>query len=151
MVRSLAGVLLGGGMRFFHKECNAIVVWVKTRNLKVAKVDCDGLTGSIIVSESEIEEMLRQSNELWGAALPYYLKVADTFTEGALSLSNATELVESGVEKASFLIAAYQDGGLITISNAQFEFQKQARAADWWRPESRSVRFLSRLQRLFRS
>jgi hypothetical protein len=42
--------------------------------------------------------------------------------------------VEAVFVHGKFLLAAYQDGGLISVSGLQLSFQKRAEPADWWAP-----------------
>ena len=81
-----------------------------------------------------IEDMLRKTDTLWGLSLPYYLRISTSAETQAAPLDDAVARIESARPSDEFVIVAYQDGGIISVSGRQLPFQEHAKRADWWRP-----------------
>ena len=130
-------------MRYLHYEADGIREYVSSHGLAVMKFDFEGRSESTFEGADAIEEMLKRSETLWGTALPYYLYISEGLAAGRLLLKQAVVEIEASTGTEKFLVVAYQDGGLISISAAMLPFQMTARSADWWAPytsASRSVR-----------
>jgi hypothetical protein len=52
-----------------------------------------------------------------------------------VSISEAVAKREALASAEDFLVVAYQDGGLISISGTLLPFQEIAQPAEWWRPK----------------
>ena len=94
----------------------------------------DGQSTSTPVPWSTIDEMLVQSNLLYGLSLPYYLIVSPEIEIKNQPIHEAVSRIETSKTRDEFLIIAYQDGGLITVSGAKLPFQNDAKKANWWWP-----------------
>jgi hypothetical protein len=110
----------------------------------VVAAQCQGrLSERLSLPEKKTDIYRTGAHTLWGAALPYYFIVSKLIEAGTISLKEAVANIEASPADDRFLIVAYQDGGLITVSAAALPFQLGARKADWWRPykfASRSLR-----------
>jgi hypothetical protein len=76
--------------------------------------------------------MLEQSQTLWGTSLPHFLRVSKSKVANCLSIGEAVAKTEELVSSEDFLIVAYQDGGLISISGTLLPFQESEKSAEWW-------------------
>jgi hypothetical protein len=132
-------------MRYLHDEGFRICEYASSLGLAVTRCDVENKSSPTAVEANAIGEMLKSSEILWGAALPYYLCISETFEAKAPSLKEAVLQVEASTDRKKFLIIAYQDGGLISVSGAMLPFQIDARTAEWWAPyKSASARFSKR-------
>lgn len=121
-------------MRFLHVEADALSAYLRSRGLPLSRCERKGSSRPSPVDESAIPQMLKATDTLWGAHLPYYLRVG-TFDEGVPPpLRELVAQIEAQPDAGRFLIVAYQDGGLISVSGLILPFQIEARPADWWRP-----------------
>ena len=82
-----------------------------------------------------IEEMLEQSQTLWGLSVPHFICVSKSIATNCVSIDEAVAKTEGLESHDDFLIVAYQDGGLISISGRLLPFQEIAEPAEWWRPK----------------
>ncbi len=121
-------------MRFIHKSADEICEYVTDRELIVLRCANDGRSSEVVVLTSAIMEMLKQSETLWGLALPYYLSISSAQQPSCLDLSRAVSKIEAAADSRNFLLVAYQDGGLISVSSVLLPFQKDSDRADWWKP-----------------
>ncbi len=121
-------------MRYIHEEVDDICSYVSGSGLKVFACGYDGLSAPQERPQNVIAELLRRSETLWGTRLDYYLSISRKSDPPRLSLHQAVGEVESSHVYDWFLLAAYQDGGAISISGVMFPFQQQAPNADWWQP-----------------
>jgi hypothetical protein len=129
-------------MRFLHSEAASIRAYVEAHELTVTKCDFERKSSSFLVDTNSIEELLSQSDTLWGSALPYYLYVSKLFEASAPSLKEAATVVEASAETDKFLLIAYQDGGVISVSGLALPFQASAKRAEWWAPYKSAARSL---------
>ncbi|NGP17027.1 hypothetical protein [Devosia aurantiaca] len=120
-------------MRYLHRAVTGIIEHIEASRLQVWKVTVDSVQ-HVTSATGEAEDMMTQSELLYGDVLEHYLVVADTAPQLAQQIECAVRDVESGASLASFLLVAYQDGGLISVSAGELPFQSVAEAADWWRP-----------------
>jgi hypothetical protein len=79
--------------------------------------------------------MLEQSQSLLGLSLPHFISVSNSIAANCVSLDKAVAKTEALGSGEDFLIVAYQDGGLISISGTLLPFQEIAELAEWWRPK----------------
>jgi hypothetical protein len=121
-------------MRYLHRSADEICRYVRSGSLAVTKCDYAASSPPIAVNASAIEEMLKRSETLWGLALPYYLCVSEAVETEGIPLKEAVSKIEASSAKDRFLIVAYQDGGIISVSGIMLPFQEEARIADWWAP-----------------
>jgi hypothetical protein len=133
----------GISMRYFHLNAERMSGYVSASGLVVARCDFGAMALPIVVDASAIETMLKRSETLWGAALPYYLRVSRSAEAHARSLKEAVAQIEASAEGETFLAVAYQDGGLISVSGVLLPFQVDAESGDWWRPYKYASRSLS--------
>jgi len=121
-------------MRYLHNNVLDIIDYVHSKDLTIESYSYDG---SLMITDpgpNLIGDMLKKSETLWGSNLPYYLRVLTPGKSAALSLKEAVARIEGRPLSDDFLLVAYQDGGLISISGEVLPFQRGARAAQWWRP-----------------
>jgi hypothetical protein len=83
---------------------------------------------------SALDRYLQESNALWGLGPKYFITIGRD-PPPRLSLQKAVERVEANGSEDDAVVAAYQDGGLITITREKQAFQAGARPADWWHIE----------------
>jgi hypothetical protein len=119
-------------MRYLHDEAAGIRAYLTLLGLAVTRCDFQRRFQPAPADADACDEMLERSETLWGSALPYYLSVSRSFEADAPALKQAVEAVEASGERDRFLIVAYQDGGLISVSAVELPFQANARPADWW-------------------
>ena len=79
--------------------------------------------------------MLEQSQTLWGLSVPHFICVSKSIATNCVSIDEAVAKTEGLESHDDFLIVAYQDGGLISISGRLLPFQEIAEPAEWWRPK----------------
>jgi hypothetical protein len=130
-------------MRYFHNDAARICAYISASGLSVARCDFEAKTPSIVVGAYAVPSMLQRSETLWGAALPYYLRISRSAEADARSLKKAVELIEGSAEEENFLAVAHHDGGLISVSGVLLPFQVDVEKADWWRPYRYASRCLS--------
>ncbi|MBS0219678.1 MAG: hypothetical protein JSR91_02955 [Proteobacteria bacterium] len=130
-------------MRYLHYEVDEICNYTHSRCLAVSKCDFENKVTPVAVSIDAIEEMLKRSETLWGLALPYYLSIAKSVEANSLTLKEAVEQVEASPSADRFLLVAYQDAGVISVSGVALPFQIAARDAKWWAPYKSASRSLS--------
>jgi hypothetical protein len=75
-----------------------------------------------------------ESHLLWGLAPKRFIYVNDRPPPTGLTLREAVRLAERKGAGTEFVLAGYQDGGLISVSHDKQAFQTDAQPADWWRP-----------------
>jgi hypothetical protein len=121
-------------MRYLHYEAGGIREYRGSLGLTVTRCDFEGRLPSIPADAGAVSEMLERSETLWGTALPYYLYISMAFEARPPMLKQAVVEIEASGGSEKFLIVAYQDGGLISVSGAVLPFQMKARTADWWAP-----------------
>ena len=85
-------------------------------------------------SSALIKEILKETDTLWGTVLPYHASVSRTKETENLPLWEAVARIEAAQEPDRFLVVAYQDGGVTSVSGTRFPFQADARPAEWWEP-----------------
>ena len=121
-------------MRYIHQQADDIIAYIKVAGLELAKCSNNGASAPELAELRSVEDMFARSRTLWGLALPYYIS-ADSRSNGkALPLQEAVTQVEAGTARDKFLLVAYQDGGLISVSAVSLPFQEKASRADWWGP-----------------
>ena len=121
-------------MRFIHQESDEITRYVKSVSMHILRCDNKGSSAPMEEAPDAIDEMLRKTDTLWGLALPYYLIASKVAEIEPMPLDRAVARVEASGLHNEFLIVAYQDGGVISISGDVLPFQEHAKKADWWRP-----------------
>lgn len=121
-------------MRFLHDEAAGICHHIELYKLVVSKCDFEGKFPPEIVGVEEIMALFERSKKLFGLALPYYFVASRSAESRAVVLSDAVNEVEISEGNPNFLIVAYQDGGVVSISKHQLPFQVGAETAEWWRP-----------------
>jgi hypothetical protein len=121
-------------MRYLHQDAAGISKHVASLDLSVQVCSNNGTSAPSATSVHAIEEMLKASDLLFGLVLDYYLTVSKSAQAKCLPLAEAVSAVEASASSEEFLIVAYQDGGVISVSGIQHLFQRQASAAQWWRP-----------------
>jgi hypothetical protein len=121
-------------MRYLHQSADSICAYIRSRGLRGAKCDFEKALPMSAMDVDAIRDMLERANTLWGAALPFYVLVSRTVEADPPSLDEAVSRIEASPDDERFLIVAYQDGGLITVTGKHLPFQVNARKADWWRP-----------------
>jgi hypothetical protein len=121
-------------MRHLHDEAAGILEYMSSHGLTVTRRDFQGRPGTTAETADAIEEMLKRSETLWGTALPYYLYISKGPEGGPLALKQAVVEIEAAAEPERFLVVAYQDGGVISVSGTVLPFQRTARDAAWWAP-----------------
>lgn len=129
-------------MRYLHYEANEICQYVRSRNLTITRCDFESKSSPVTVNVDAVPEMLKKSETLWGLALPYYLAVAESAVGNALALGDAVEQIEATPMTKRFLLVAYQDAGIISVSGMILPFQIAARDAKWWTPYKSASRSL---------
>jgi hypothetical protein len=130
-------------MRYFHLDAAPMCSYVSASGLVVARCDFEAKAPPITVDAGAIAAMLKRSETLWGAALPYYLRVSISAQVTAQSLKDAVEQIEASAEGETFLAVAHHDGGLVSVSGVLLPFQVGAEGGDWWRPYKYASRCLS--------
>jgi hypothetical protein len=122
-------------MRYIHHGADDIREYIKNNRLWVVKRNCDGKPPLEVATPSAIDEMLEKSHPLWGLALPYFISVSKTIESDLVTLAGAVRSVEvAATSDVRFLLVAYQDDGIISVSGTTLPFQTSAKQAEWWRP-----------------
>jgi hypothetical protein len=126
-------------MRYLHYEAGKISRYICENHLHLLKCSYDGVAAPIEAEPGIIAEMFNASETLWGLRLPYYVIASKTPEAEMMSLQEAVSNAETAKIPDAFVVAAYQDGGLITVSGVVLPFQIDALPADWWWPTIRSA------------
>ncbi len=126
-------------MRYLHYEPGKIRDYISENCLRVWKCSFDGSSSPIEAQPDLIVEMFGASQTLWGRRLPYYAVASESSDVERVTLEQVVSEVESLKSSGKFVVAAYEDGGLITASGVVLSFQIDARQADWWWPTVRSA------------
>jgi len=119
-------------MRYLHPNPTKICDYVRVRDLVVSKCHSTEPSPAVVVDTAAIEEMDKTTETLWGTSLPFYLFVSPLIEDKRLLLRDAVASAESWPSKERFLLVAYQDGGLISVSGMVLPFQEEAQTAEWW-------------------
>jgi hypothetical protein len=119
-------------MRFLHERAEGIVDFIESNSLSVFACQNDASQAPIPAQSALIATMLDQSLTLWGDTLRHYAIISSFSEINPVPLSKMVLAIEASPEWASFLIAAYNDGGLISVSGSLLPFQQEAKKADWW-------------------
>jgi hypothetical protein len=119
-------------MRCLHLGAEKICDYVRVRSLVVSKCHSTEPSPVEVVDVVAIKDMDKKTETLWGTRLPYYLFVAPVLEDKGLMLADAVARAESWPSKESFLLVAYEDGGLISVSGMVLSFQEAAAPAEWW-------------------
>src|SRR5260370_37792041 len=118
-------------MRYIHQSVVPIRSYIASRSLSVVKCNSDGSSSPIPITSDAIEEMLEQSQSLWGISLPHFICVSKSIATNCISIDEAVAKMERPESYDDFLIVAYQDGGVISISGRLLPFQEIAEPAEW--------------------
>lgn len=118
-------------MKYIHHNVTSICGFVEDNNLTMKRINSDGRNSGEVSSTSDLIEMLEKSNQLWGTSLDYFFIVADSGIKDNIDLKKAIISIESGA-LPGFILVAYQDGGVISVSGKAYPFQKEAESAAWW-------------------
>ncbi len=122
-------------MKHIHHTHSEIEDYIASNNLAVSQCSNDGLTPPALAPADEVKNMLKESDTLWGTALPTYLLISKHEETKPRTLKEAVSQIESSAADDQFLIVAYQDGGLISVSRAALPFHEGADPAEWWYPK----------------
>ncbi|PKR89713.1 hypothetical protein CXZ10_07385 [Pleomorphomonas diazotrophica] len=118
-------------MRYIHHDVTAICDFIAGNNLNIIRLPPAEQNSSEIFRTANVEDMLEKSHKLWGTNLDYFFIVTDGDLDNNMDIKKAIEYTESGKIRG-FLLAAYQDGGIISVSNKVYPFQEGAEMAAWW-------------------
>jgi hypothetical protein len=122
-------------MRYIHHAADDIREYIERKGLCVVKRSCDGKPPLEVVTPGEIGDMLEQSHTLWGLVLPCFMSVSERMETEVVTLAEAVTSVEAAAASAvRFLVVAYQDDGIISVSGTMLPFQMSAERAEWWGP-----------------
>ena len=122
-------------MRFIHSQVGAIRRFIDSGGFHVFMCRNDSTEEPIKADSTLLDQMLRESRTLWGLALPHYAKVSRSIDFKPISLHDDVSAIEASSATDVFLIVAYQDGGVISVSGSLLAFQEDAEPADWWSPK----------------
>src|SRR5712664_2370475 len=103
-------------MRYLHDQAGEIVRHTKDNRFRLFKCSQDAAIAPTEEGPELIEEMLEKSETLWGTFLPYYAIASRSPEVARMTLEEAVSNVESVPSPDKFVVAAYVDGGLITVS-----------------------------------
>ncbi|WP_370677824.1 hypothetical protein [Pleomorphomonas sp. PLEO] len=118
-------------MKRIHHDVTSICAFISTRKLVITKIRAGKQRFKETASPHDLAEMLEKSNTLWGTKLDYFFFVSDGDAPDNIDLANVVSSVESGAIPG-FILVAYQDGGVISVSNKPYPFQEDAEPAAWW-------------------
>jgi hypothetical protein len=122
-------------MRYIHHAADDIREYIENNGLCVVKRRRDGRPPLEVATPSTIGDMLEQSHTLWGLALPNFVSVSKRAETELVTLADAVMSVEAAAASAvRFLVIAYQDDGIISVSGTVLPFQMSAERAEWWGP-----------------
>jgi hypothetical protein len=116
-------------MQFLHQTADEIYAYIKSRGLHVTKYSADGKSPPTPARPEIVKEMLATSETLWGDSLKWYVGVSGSDAESPLSLHEAVPSIERSVGE-NFLVVAFNDGGIFTISSKLLPFQESAKRVD---------------------
>ena len=119
-------------MRYLHQTPEKICDYVRVRDLVVSKCHSTEALPAVVLDVSAIKDMDKRTETLWGTSLPYYLFVSPLIEDKRLLLRDAVADAESWPSKERFVLVAYQDGGLISVTGMVLPFQEEAQLAEWW-------------------
>ena len=119
-------------MMTLHTDVEKLCAYLVRKNIMLWKSPIDGAESHVASRSDDVREFLRESDLLWGAAHAFYL--ASDRGLAKLSLRIAAAEIRSRNAPDEFLLAAYQDGGLICISGQPLSFHRGEPEADWWEP-----------------
>lgn len=122
-------------MKYIHHTDTGIVDYIAAKNLTVSKCPNDASSPATSAAASDVADMLKKSDLLWGTAMPAYLLVSSSTETTQLPLDEAVSQIENAKASDRFVIIAYQDGGLISVTGTKLPFQENADKADWWYPK----------------
>jgi hypothetical protein len=128
---------LGGliDVRFLHDTSSEISAFCAENKYHVFVVPNKSGTPPTIGKLHAIEDLLHQSQKLWGTSAPFYFVARKSqLLPDDRTLADAVVSVETMAWGDDFLLIAYQDGGLISVSGRRFTFQESAKPAPWWHP-----------------
>lgn len=118
-------------MRYIHDDATSICIFIADNNLKITRHSIDEQCRSNSASTVNILDMQEKSYKLWGTSLDYFFFVSSGEAKEEMDIKKAIEYVESG-KLGGFILVAYQDGGLISVSGKVYPFQERAESAAWW-------------------
>lgn len=118
-------------MRYIHRDVTAVCEFIADNSLTITKLPLSGGSPAELFSVQDIEDMLKKSHKLWGTNLDYFFVVAASGVKKSMDLKKAVEYAESG-DLNGFILIAYQDGGIISVSRIVYPFQEGAELAAWW-------------------
>lgn len=122
-------------MKFLHDDISEIISFAANSGLKVIRITFE-INRPVTLTPGTFDDlygMFEQSKTLWGEDASYYFYLS---TNGSLNdyiPINAVRAVETSTE-ICFLLFAYQDGGVISVSGQVLTFQNDAADASWWLP-----------------
>lgn len=120
-------------MRYLHRSVEPIAEFLESRGLRLFLLDFKGEEPSKPADTTALKGYLEASNLLWGVDPNTYLVATHGVQPGPTTVHEAVEQAETG---GLFLLAlvAYRDGGIISVSNQQFDFQLEIQPCEWWEP-----------------
>lgn len=118
-------------MRYIHYDATSVCDFIANNNLTITRLPIDGRGSGSFSQVRDVASMLEKSHKLWGTYLYYFFAVAGNKLGDNLDMKKAVELAEAG-EFGGFLLIAYQDGGIISVSDRPYSFQEGAEPAAWW-------------------
>ena len=118
-------------MRYIHSDVASVCDFIANNKLTITRLSVDGHGSNNLYQVQDVADMLEKSHKLWGVYLDYFFVVADKKLSDNLDMKNAVEYAEAG-KLNGFLLIAYQDGGVISVSDRAYSFQEGAEPADWW-------------------
>lgn len=119
-------------MMTLHTDVEKVCEYLVRKDMTLWKSPIDGGESPVASRADDVRNFSRESDLLWGAAHAFYL-VSDKGL-AKLSLRSAAAEIKSRNAPDEFLLAAYQDGGLICISGQPVSFQRGEPEAEWWEP-----------------
>jgi hypothetical protein len=142
-------------MRYLHKSVEPIAAFLEGGGLKLFLLDFKGEEPPKPVDANALKPYLEESNLLWGINHNSYLVATHGGAQPDRMMVH--EAVKQAETESSIILAlvAYVDGGIISVSNQQFYFQREAQSGEWWKPTNlsqpaRSPLWLQKLLALFR-
>ncbi|MBJ6126251.1 hypothetical protein [Microvirga splendida] len=131
-------------MRYLHQSVEPIAEFLESRGLRLFLLDFKGEEPSKPVDATALKPYLEESNLLWGDNPNTYLVAAHGAQPPTMMVHEAVEQAET--ESPIILaLVAYADGGIISVSNQQFDFQRETQSGEWWKPTNLSQPALSSL------
>jgi hypothetical protein len=124
-------------MRYLHQRVEPIAEFLKSRGLKLFLLDFKGEEPSKPIDATALKSYLEESNLLWGVNPNSYLVAAHGAKPDPMMVHEAVEQAETESPIVLALVA-YVDGGIISVSNQQFDFQRETQSGEWWEPTNLS-------------